>query len=318
MELSKLSVLLFFISINTIYCGNSANNNARRMIISKEYAARKDFFTSYRKLQHNVDVLKHRDARNRQEKRILWQRNKIRFLYIGLYIYSALPECIRYMTNDPSKPDAIKITSVNPAIVNSYTSVALGGLVIDINFSKTAGISLMGGYSLMKKHQNDRITGFQCGVSVYFLFKVSSVPFPLNIPLEIIPNALDPFFWIFKLTGLVYKSEFLFGPKFSFWKNSEPKDIVPGFEFNSFTEFKKHWDTRKQKSIINRIFSVLNEYLYFDRRVYLSKHFYYHFNTMILIPIFLSYIQTDCSQTGSWLKENYRSFLLNISLGVLI
>ena len=161
-----------------------------------------------------------------------------------------------------------------------------------------------------------RIIAFENGISLYLLFRTSGLPFPFNYVFDIGPNIIDPVFWILKIIGVVYKVDLLIGFKFSFYGNVQPGRLNPDFKNNTFKDFSNFY-RKNNKTISDKIFPIINEFMVFERRVYITEHVFYNVNSTMVIPIIISWLQTNCKETWNWIKTNWAEFFLNVTFGVV-
>ena len=316
----NLYFFLFFVfSHIVVLCDARANykkkKELKRLVKETEKTKREEFFRSYRKIQSDVHKLKLRNAR---QSYLSEKLNKQRLFQFGVHGYVDLADLFTFIKSRSGGTDGFVLTTRDEKKISELTPLIVGGGVIDINFSKYAGMSIILGYSLFKETQENKVTSFRSGYSGMLLFKLSNLNFPFSIFTSFIPNLLDPIFWILYLTKFYYKSEVLAGFIFSMWSNVNPGQFSFGVTDNSFKRIKKLWDNRSKTTVTEKIIRIVNEYMYFERRVYITKHIYYSLNSTLLIPMFISWVQTDCKQLCEWLKKNYMKFFLNVTLGFVI
>lgn len=319
MGLFKFSIFLF-LAFNSciIHCDNKGNIRKRREIAKirriNELNARRNFAISYKQLQKDVYHLK----RKILKKKPIYEE-KLRIIQPGIYGYIDIPDLVKYIQSGRSGgTDTYVLTPKDSNKISEFTPILVGGVVFDINFSKYSGLSIILGYSIFRETQDTKPVSFRSGYSGMLLFKLSNIPSPINIITNFLPNLLDPIYWILWATGLYFKVEILAGLHFSLYSNVKPGKFSFGVRDNSFKNIGNFIETRSQRTPCENILRLFNEFTYYERRVYVCKHLFYSFNTLLLIPIVINWLQSDCRNTANWLKKNYLKFFLNITLGIVI
>ena len=317
MSLCRFVILLFFafnvyaVSYNNVQIlkRNKARREYKGRMLVNERHARRSFFTSYRMMQSDVDMLKRRDAKYQAK-----LPKKQRVIQIGAYGYIDIPSFLKFF----GKAGGVTLVPKDDKKLSELSPILLGGAVLDINFSKHTGLSTIFAYSIFKKTQENGVVAFESGYTGILLFKFSGLPLPFSVVTDFLPNFLDPIYWILYITGLYYKTELLAGVKISFWSEVTPGKFGFNVTDNTFSKLKKFFETRASRTVSESLVTLINEHFFSERRVYVTRHVFYSLNTMLLVPIFISFLQYGCNRTFDWLKKNYMNFFLNVTLGVVI
>ena len=302
------------------YRGPHIKNNNKNMVPRSKYVslvekrARQMFFKRYGQLLYDVEILKH-------YKKKIGKRNpdsvKPNILNFGIYTYVNATNTFKFFKKENNYGEPYFTLEDNGEDFPMYVyPVFAGGSVVDINFSKYAGMSIIAAYTLYQRNKKDKVIAFENGVTFSLLFKIQNLSFPFNYIFGIGPNILDPLFWVFKICGLVYKVELLAGFRFSIYGRVQPGSLKPDFQNNTFKDFMEYYN-KPDKTITDKIFPIINEFLVAERRVYITEHVFYNLNSTMVIPIIISWLQTNCSETWNWIKFNWAQFLLNFTFGVV-
>ena len=325
----KISVCVFFIANYITFARKDYNksqgvekntrgiNKRRAYNVYRENIARKRYFNRYAKLLYDVEKLKRLNAKNARFMKKT-DSEKPSIINIGLYTYMNIVNTFKFFkkVNNNGVPYFNLDPNSNEDFPMYVHPIFAGGGVIDINFSKHTGMSIVGAYTLFQRNKKDKIIAFENGISLYLLFRTSGLRFPFNYVFDIGPNIIDPIFWILKIIGVVYKVDLLIGVKFSFYGNVQPGSLNPDFKNNTFKDFSNFYK-KSNKTITDKIFPIINEFMVFERRVYITEHVFYNVNSTMVIPIIISWLQTNCKETWNWIKTNWAEFFLNVTFGVV-
>ena len=312
MSLYRFVIFLFFVFNTYVIRCNDARIRRRRekkelkaIMRTNEMSARRDFFMSYGQMQRDVDVLKKRNAKSRIKS--LKKFYPQRLLQFGIYGYSDVPSLLKYFKSGSGNEGGYILKPKDDKKVSELSPLLVAGVVFDINFSKHSGLSTIFAYSIFKKTQSNDVVAFESGYTGILLFKFSGLPLPFSIVTDFLPNFLDPLFWILRLTHLYYKVELLTGFKISFWSEVRPGTFGFSVTDNTFKKLKRFVDTRSSRTVLENFLTLINEHTYSERRVYITRYVFYSLNTVLAIPIIISFLQSGCNKTFEWLKKNYMS-----------